>query len=184
MHCKIVLGRKIPHELDALKWKAIGRRREDVLYIGSNNYENFSKHIQTLYVCICINDDYGISNCFCFYCRKMEESVSASVTDCGETDLALEGDETSKPDLHNMNDEDNQPVEDTGKEEVARNNPYAYLDRADFTSEKFKIEIRGLPKFYGIGVGLLLYYLERYIFCKVVQFCVISISVNTKYVHN
>jgi hypothetical protein len=26
-HCKIVLGCKIPHELDALKWKAIGRRR-------------------------------------------------------------------------------------------------------------------------------------------------------------
>uniref|UniRef100_A0A1B6D834 tRNA (uracil(54)-C(5))-methyltransferase n=2 Tax=Clastoptera arizonana TaxID=38151 RepID=A0A1B6D834_9HEMI len=30
-------------------------------------------------------------------------------------------------------------------------NPYAYLERSDFTSEKYKIEIRGLPKFYGIG---------------------------------
>ncbi|XP_043252135.1 tRNA (uracil-5-)-methyltransferase homolog A [Colletes gigas] len=30
-------------------------------------------------------------------------------------------------------------------------NPYAYLDRDDFTSEKYKIEIRGLPKYYGIG---------------------------------
>ncbi|XP_012255904.2 tRNA (uracil-5-)-methyltransferase homolog A [Athalia rosae] len=30
-------------------------------------------------------------------------------------------------------------------------NPYAYLDRADFTSEKFKIEVRGLPKYYGIS---------------------------------
>lgn len=29
-------------------------------------------------------------------------------------------------------------------------NPYAYLNRDDFTSEKFKIEVRGLPKFYGI----------------------------------
>ncbi|GLH03369.1 Uncharacterized protein GBIM_09287 [Gryllus bimaculatus] len=29
--------------------------------------------------------------------------------------------------------------------------PYAYLNRNDFTSEKFKIEIRGLPKFYGIN---------------------------------
>jgi hypothetical protein len=27
---KIVLGCKIPHELDALKWKAIGGRRENV----------------------------------------------------------------------------------------------------------------------------------------------------------
>lgn len=31
------------------------------------------------------------------------------------------------------------------------NNPYAYLDRDEFTSEKFKIEIRGLPKYYGIS---------------------------------
>lgn len=30
-------------------------------------------------------------------------------------------------------------------------NPYAYLERGDFTSEKFKIEVRGLPKYYGIG---------------------------------
>ncbi|XP_032682575.1 tRNA (uracil-5-)-methyltransferase homolog A-like [Odontomachus brunneus] len=30
-------------------------------------------------------------------------------------------------------------------------NPYAYLERDDFTSEKYKIEIRGLPKYYGIG---------------------------------
>lgn len=29
---------------------------------------------------------------------------------------------------------------------------YAYLDRGGFSSEKFKIELRGLPKFYGIAV--------------------------------
>jgi len=29
--------------------------------------------------------------------------------------------------------------------------PYAYLERDAFTSEKYKIEIRGLPKYYGIG---------------------------------
>lgn len=29
-------------------------------------------------------------------------------------------------------------------------NPYAYLDRDDFTSEKYKIEVRGLPKYYGV----------------------------------
>jgi len=28
--------------------------------------------------------------------------------------------------------------------------PYAYLER-DFTSEKYKIEVRGLPKYYGIS---------------------------------
>jgi tRNA (uracil-5-)-methyltransferase len=86
----------------------------------------------------------------------MEASVSAIVTDGEERDQAFEREETSKPDLHNMNDKDNQPVQHTDKEEIARNNPYAYLDRADFTSEKFKIEIRGLPKFYGIGVGFFL----------------------------
>lgn len=126
----------------------------------------------------CISNCYGSLNFFCFYCRKMEEPVSASVTDDEEPDLALEGVETSKPDLHNVNDKDNQPVEHTDEEEVPRNNPYAYLDRADFTSEKFKIEIRGLPKFYGIGVGLFLYYLERDVFCRIVQFYVIYISVN------
>lgn len=30
---------------------------------------------------------------------------------------------------------------------------YAYLDRGGFSSEKFKIELRGLPKFYGIAVS-------------------------------
>jgi len=37
-------------------------------------------------------------------------------------------------------------------EKVENENEYAYLDRPGFTSEKFKIEIRGLPKFYGINV--------------------------------
>ena len=31
------------------------------------------------------------------------------------------------------------------------NNLYEYLDRDDFTSEKYKIEVRGLPRYYGIG---------------------------------
>lgn len=38
---------------------------------------------------------------------------------------------------------------------------YAYLDRGGFSSEKFKIELRGLPKFYGIAVRMLIFiYLE------------------------
>lgn len=36
--------------------------------------------------------------------------------------------------------------EEDGKE------AYAYIDRPGFTSEIFKIEIRGMPKFYGINV--------------------------------
>lgn len=35
--------------------------------------------------------------------------------------------------------------------ETDAKNLYAYLDRDDYTTEKFKIEVRGLPKFYGIG---------------------------------
>ncbi|XP_043671012.1 tRNA (uracil-5-)-methyltransferase homolog A-like isoform X1 [Vespula pensylvanica] len=41
------------------------------------------------------------------------------------------------------------PVEDIT--EKSENDPYAYLERDNFTSEKFKIEVRGLPKYYGIG---------------------------------
>ncbi|XP_054290417.1 tRNA (uracil-5-)-methyltransferase homolog A-like [Macrosteles quadrilineatus] len=37
------------------------------------------------------------------------------------------------------------------KSENPANDPYAYLERNGFTSEIFKIEVRGLPKFYGIG---------------------------------
>lgn len=36
---------------------------------------------------------------------------------------------------------------------------YAYLDRGGFSSEKFKIEVRGLPKFYGIAVRNYIMYL-------------------------
>lgn len=36
---------------------------------------------------------------------------------------------------------------------VTKEDPFAYLDRDDFTSEKYKIEIRNLPKHYGISVS-------------------------------
>ncbi|XP_033342827.2 tRNA (uracil-5-)-methyltransferase homolog A [Megalopta genalis] len=39
----------------------------------------------------------------------------------------------------------------TNESSGTEKNPYAYLDRVDFTSEKYKIEIHGLPKYYGIG---------------------------------
>lgn len=44
-------------------------------------------------------------------------------------------------------------VETTENNAQDANNPYAYLDRGDFSSEKFKIEIKNLPKFYGIHVN-------------------------------
>lgn len=36
---------------------------------------------------------------------------------------------------------------------VLKEDPFAYLDREDFTSEKYKIEVRNLPKHYGIAVS-------------------------------
>ncbi|XP_060839088.1 tRNA (uracil-5-)-methyltransferase homolog A-like isoform X2 [Rhopalosiphum padi] len=44
------------------------------------------------------------------------------------------------------------PEEKENKSEsVVKEDPFAYLDRDDFTSEKYKIEIRNLPKHYGIA---------------------------------
>lgn len=38
------------------------------------------------------------------------------------------------------------------KPEISSTEEYAYLDRGGFSSERFKIELRGLPKYYGIAV--------------------------------
>jgi len=81
----------------------------------------------------------------------MEEIISDTGTDSGQVGPTF-GNDAGGCDLSNEIKKDNQPTEEMDKGEVADDNPYAYVDRADFTSEKFKIEIRGLPKFYGIGV--------------------------------
>lgn len=39
------------------------------------------------------------------------------------------------------------------KDDSNTTDPFAYLERNCFTSEKYKIEVRGLPKFYGVGVS-------------------------------
>ena len=39
-----------------------------------------------------------------------------------------------------------------GDEDVDKNDPYAYLNRDEFSSENFKIEIQNLPKYFGVGV--------------------------------
>lgn len=39
--------------------------------------------------------------------------------------------------------------------EAKLQDPFAYLDRNDFTSEKYKIEVRNLPKHYGFAVSVL-----------------------------
>lgn len=82
--------------------------------------------------------------------RKMEEIISDTGTDSEQVGPTF-GNAAGGCDSCNEIKKDNQPKETMDVEEVAHDNPYAYIDRADFTSEKFKIEIRGLPKFYGIG---------------------------------
>jgi hypothetical protein len=82
----------------------------------------------------------------------MEEIVSNTVRDNEQVGPTFGDIDASGCDLSDKNQKDNQPVENIDVGDAALDNPYAYVDRADFTSEKFKIEIRGLPKFYGIGV--------------------------------
>lgn len=48
--------------------------------------------------------------------------------------------------------EDDSPKEQTPVK-PAKEDEYAYLDSTGFTSEKFKIEVRNLPKYYGIAVS-------------------------------
>jgi hypothetical protein len=81
----------------------------------------------------------------------MEEIISDTGTGSEQVGPTF-GNDASGCDLSNEIKKDNQPTEKMDKGEDAHDNPYAYVNRADFTSEKFKIEIRGLPKFYGIGV--------------------------------
>lgn len=48
--------------------------------------------------------------------------------------------------------EDNKEIKTEDNKEIkTENDPYAYLER-DFSSEKFKIEIKNMPKFYGMSV--------------------------------
>ncbi|XP_050437080.1 tRNA (uracil-5-)-methyltransferase homolog A-like [Adelges cooleyi] len=52
--------------------------------------------------------------------------------------------ETELNDLENITDDKTECTE------KVESNPFAYLDRNDFTSEKFKLEVRNLPKYYGL----------------------------------
>jgi tRNA (uracil-5-)-methyltransferase len=57
-----------------------------------------------------------------------------STEECPPAAAAIEGENSSSRPQENLEDD-----------------PYAYLDRSDFSSEKFKIEIKNLPKIYGIN---------------------------------
>lgn len=44
-------------------------------------------------------------------------------------------------------------AEGEGEGEDESSDPYAYTRRDEFTSENFKIEVRGLPRYYPVGVS-------------------------------
>ena len=79
-----------------------------------------------------------------------ETSESVAVTLVNNTNEALELN-TSTP--TNCTDRGlNQTAEPNAN---STDEAYAYLHTDRFTSEKFKVEVRGLPKFYGISVSIL-----------------------------
>lgn len=51
-----------------------------------------------------------------------------------------------------MCDGDAVSVKNESETKVDKNDPYAYLER-DFSSENYKIEVKNLPKYYGINVS-------------------------------
>lgn len=51
-----------------------------------------------------------------------------------------------------MISEDSNSVEGNNETNRDKSNPYAYLER-DFSSENYKIEVKNLPKYYGIAVS-------------------------------
>lgn len=75
------------------------------------------------------------------YTAKSQDDIELELN--GDNDITSLGDCASET-----------PDAKQGKDEMDSNdkNPYAYLNRNEFTSEKFKIEVSGLPKYYGFSV--------------------------------
>ncbi|KAJ9593932.1 hypothetical protein L9F63_014646 [Diploptera punctata] len=89
-----------------------------------------------------------MSNCT----ETCEPLISDNITGLDQSIVKNEN-EDNKATLNEKGDgkdKDSQNI-DNPMDNKNQDNPYAYLDRGDFTSEKYKIAIRGLPKFYGIG---------------------------------
>lgn len=61
-----------------------------------------------------------------------------------------------------MEVENKEKIEDGEKTENAKDDcdPYAYLNRGEFSSENYKIEVKNMPKFYGISVKKILIYIN------------------------
>lgn len=94
---------------------------------------------------------------FLFNPSSMTETSPPTVPDSasGETSLPPVSDENgaNRPSL---NQSPSTPTSDQ-KEVVNDPNPYDYLNRNEFTSERFKVEMRKLPRQLGVKVRLALH---------------------------
>lgn len=79
-------------------------------------------------------------------CRAMEENGAKETEEPKKTEETPEN--VAVADVQGTD-----PVEHPEEHPDAKQNPYAYLDRNDFTSEKYKVEVRNLPKHYGFAVS-------------------------------
>lgn len=79
---------------------------------------------------------------------KLEESSSDQNAESNSTEQSECATETSVPVSDFQTSEDGNSSKTI--ESASSVDPFAYLDR-DFTSEKYKVEIRNLPRFYGFG---------------------------------
>lgn len=111
---------------------------------------------------------------------KYEEKVNelkADKKESGAEEIQLKSEEEDKE--IDPDEKENQ------SESVVKEDPFAYLDRDDFTSEKYKIEIRNLPKHYGIAVStikpnLLNMYFKDHNFVIIVYYFFLNIFRNSK----
>lgn len=80
------------------------------------------------------------------FCTINEETPSSNV-------VKLENNENTSAEPEFNHQEDKEDNENNGSDKNL--DPYAYLQRPEFCSENFKIEIMNLPKYYGGGVRFL-----------------------------
>lgn len=94
---------------------------------------------------------------------ETDNDVSKSETDLVKSETCLDKFET---DLVKSETDLVKSETDISKSGTDLNNPYAYLEREEFTSEKYKIEIRNLPKYYGMNVCCKIFdfFTDRYVF--------------------
>lgn len=77
------------------------------------------------------------------------EKEEPQPTENTEAQIVKEGNgEAVKEDVSKTDEKEAVPAEES--------DVYAYTRREEFTSENFKIELRGLPRFYHVGVRLCL----------------------------